>query len=154
MALGSVSGQARFENPGEVLGDRLIGLYRFLADEGHCLFGDDYFADLYTRSRLGRPTVPARVVATVMVLQAFEGLSDREAVDRLGRDLAWQAAAGVDVGYEAFHATVLVGIRNRLRVSDRPKRFLDDTRAMARESGVMRDRIRVLDSTPDRKSVV
>ena len=148
MALGSVSGQARFENPGEVLGDRLIGLYRFLADEGHCLFGDDYFADLYTRSRLGRPTVPARVVATVMVLQAFEGLSDREVVDRLGRDLAWQAAAGVDVGYEAFHATVLVGIRNRLRVSDRPKRFLDDTRAMARESGVMRDRIRVLDSTP------
>lgn len=148
VALGSVSGQARFENPREVLGDRLIGLYRFLADEGHRLFGDDYFADLYERSRLGRPTVPARVVATVMVLQAFEGLSDREAVDRLGRDLAWQAAAGVDVGYEAFHATVLVGIRNRLRVSDRPKRFLDDTRAMARESAVMRDRVRVLDSTP------
>jgi Transposase DDE domain/Transposase domain (DUF772) len=148
VALGSVSGQARFENPREVLGDRLTGLYRFLADEGHRLFGDDYFADLYFRSRLGRPTVPARVLATVMVLQAFEGLSDREAVDRLGRDLAWQAAAGVDIGHEAFHATVLVGIRNRLRASDRPKRFLDDTRVMARESGVMRDRVRVLDSTP------
>ena len=148
MALGSVSGQARFENPREVLGDRLTGLYRFLADEGHRLFGDDYFADLYTRSRLGRPTVPARVVATVMVLQAFEGLSDREATDRLSRDLAWQAAAGVDIGCEAFHSTVLVGVRNRLRVSDRPKRFLDDTRVMARESGVMRDRVRVLDSTP------
>ena len=148
MALGSVSGQARFEDPREVLGDRLTGLYRFLADEGGRLFGDEYFSDLYTRSRLGRPTVPARVVATVMVLQAFEGLSDREAVDRLARDLAWQAAAGVDLGYEAFHATVLVGIRNRLRGSDRPKRFLDDTRVMARESGVMRDRVRVLDSTP------
>ncbi len=101
-----------------------------------------------TRSRLGRPTVPARVLATVMVLQAFEGLSDREAVDRLARDLAWQAAAGVDLGYDAFHSTVLVGVRNRLHVSDRPKRFLDDTRVMARESGVMRDRLRVLDSTP------
>ena len=88
MALGSVSGQARFEDPREVLGDRLTGLYRFLADEGGRLFGDEYFSDLYTRSRLGRPTVPARVVATVMVLQAFEGLSDREAVDRLARDLA------------------------------------------------------------------
>jgi hypothetical protein len=98
--------------------------------------------------RLGRPTVPARVVATVMVLQAFEGLSDREAVDRLARDLAWQAAAGVDLGYDAFHSTVLVGMRNRLRASDRPKRFLDDTRVMARESGVLRDRLRVLDSTP------
>ena len=148
MALGSVSGQARFENPREVLGDRLVGLYRFLAVEGGRLFGDGYFADLYTRSRLGRPTVPARVLATVMVLQAFEGLSDREAVDRLGRDLAWQAACGVDVGHEAFHATVLVGVRNRLRGSDRPRRFLDDTRVMARESGVMRDRVRVLDSTP------
>lgn len=148
VALGSVSGQVRFEDPREVLGDRLTGLYRFLADEGHRLFGGEYFADLYTRSRQGRPTVPARVLATVMVLQAFEGLSDREAVDRLGRDLAWQASAGVDVGYEAFHSTVLVGIRNRLRASDRPRRFLEDTRVMARESGVMRDRVRVLDSTP------
>ena len=148
MALGWVSGRARFENPREVLGDRLSGLYRFLADEDGRLFGDEYFDDLYLRSRLGRPTVPARVVATVMVLQAFEGLSDREAVDRLARDLAWQAAAGVDLGYEAFHSTVLVGVRNRLRASDRPRRFLEDPRVMARESGVMRDRVRVLDSTP------
>jgi hypothetical protein len=148
MALGSVSGQARFDDPRVVLGDRLVGLYRFFADEGGRLFGGDYFAALYTRSRLGRPTVPARVLATVMVLQASEGLSDREAVDRLARDLAWQAAAGVDLGYDAFHSTVLVGVRNRLRASDRPKRFLDDTRVMARESGVMRDRLRVLDSTP------
>ena len=148
VALGSVPGRARFENPREVLGDRLVGLYLFLAVEGGGLFGDDYFADLYMRSRFGRPTVPARVLATVMVLQAFEGLSDREACDRLERDLAWQAACGVDVGHKAFHATVLVGVRNRLRASGRPKRFLDDTRVMARESGVMRDRVRVLDSTP------
>ena len=148
VALGSVSGQARFENPREVLGDRLTGLYRFLADEGHRVFDDDYFADLYMRSRLGRPTVPARVLATVMVLQALRACRIVKRSTRLGRDLAWQAAAGVDIGHEAFHATVLVGIRNRLRASDRPKRFLDDTRVMAREPGVMRDRIRVLDSTP------
>jgi hypothetical protein len=66
----------------------------------------------------------------------------------LTRDLAWQAATGVDIGCEAFYSTVLVGMRNRLRISVRPKRFLDDTRIMARESGVMRDRVRVLDSTP------
>jgi hypothetical protein len=36
--------------------------------------------------RLGRPTVPARVVATVMLL-AYEGLSDREACDRLAFEL-------------------------------------------------------------------
>ena len=149
MALGSVPGRARFENPPwEVLGDRLVGLSLFLAVEGGRLFGDAYFADLCMRSRFGRPTVPARVLATVMVVQAFEGLSDREACDRLERELAWRAACGVDVGPQAFHATVLVGVRNRLRASGRPKRFLDDTRVMARESGVMRNRVRVLDSTP------
>ena len=37
----------------------------------------------------------ARVVATVMLLQAFEGLSDREACDRLEVDLRWQAAASL-----------------------------------------------------------
>jgi hypothetical protein len=83
-----------------------------------------------------------------MVLQAHEGLSDREACDHLECDLRWQAAAGVDAGYEAFHPTVLVGARNRLRASERPRRFLDDTRVVARSAGVIRDRVRVLDSTP------
>src|SRR4051812_26086193 len=60
----------------------------------------------------------------------------------------WQAAAGVDAGYEAFHPTVLVGQRNRLRASDRPRRFLEDTRVVARQAGGIKDRARGLDSTP------
>ena len=140
--------EQRFENPRELLGDRLKGVYRLLAVEGHRIFGDDYFADCYKDSRRGRPTVPARVLATVMVLQALEGLSDQEAVDHLECDLRWQAAAGVDAGYVAFHSTTLVGQRNRLRTSGRPKRFLEDTRVVAREAGVMGNRVRVLDSTP------
>ena len=119
MALGVARVQPRFEDPRLVLGDRLRGVYRFLAEYGGRLFSDDYFADLYRESSRGRPTVPARVVATVMILQAQEGLSDQEAVDRLECDLRWQAAAGVHSGYEAFHATVLVGMRNRLRASPR-----------------------------------
>ncbi len=82
-----------------------------------------------------------------MVLQAHEGLSDGEACDRLERDLAWQAAAGVHLGYVAFHLTVLVGIRNRLRASARPRRLFTDTRAAAVEGGLMGKRVRVLDST-------
>ena len=99
-------------------------LYRVLADLGDRLFGDDQFADLYSESCRGRPPVPARVLATVMVLQAFEGLSDREATDRLEVDLRWQAAAGVDAGAEVFHSTVLVGQRNRLRASAPPRRLI------------------------------
>jgi hypothetical protein len=150
MALGVAVVQPRFESPREILGERLRegSLYRLLADHGDGLFPDDYFADLYKVSTRGRPTVPARVLATVMVLQAFEGLSDREAVERLEVDLRWQAAAGVDTGAESFHSTVLVGERNRLRASERPRRLFEDTRVVARQAGVMRDRVRVLDSTP------
>ncbi|MDP1794705.1 MAG: transposase, partial [Acidimicrobiales bacterium] len=148
MALGTAVVDQRFENPRELLGDRLKGVYRLLAEHGAELFGDDYFADCYKDSVRGRPTIPARVLATVMVLQAHEGLSDQEAVDHLECDLRWQAAAGVDAGYVAFHSTVLVGQRNRLRASKRPKRFLEDTKVVARQAGVMGNRVRVLDSTP------
>ncbi len=150
MALGRAKVQQRFENPREILGDRLKqgSLYRLLADHGHRLFGDDYFADLYAESARGRPTIAARVMATVMVLQAFEGLSDAEAVDRLSFDLRWQAAAGVDTGSVAFHPTSLVGQRNRLRASARPRRLFEDTKVVAKETGAMKGRARVLDSTP------
>ncbi|MBA2281152.1 MAG: transposase, partial [Acidimicrobiia bacterium] len=87
MALGAAVVEQWFENPGELLGDRLKGVYRFLGEHGDRLFPVDYFADCYVDSRRGRPTIPARVLATVMVLQAHEGLSDQEAVDRLGCDL-------------------------------------------------------------------
>jgi IS5 family transposase len=149
MALGTSDKRRRFDDPAVLLGDRLVpgSVYRFLSDEGDRLFDDDYFADLYTASPRGRPTVPARVLATVMVLQSFEGLSDREACDRLGADLRWQAACGVSVGAEPFHPTVLVGVRNRLRVSERPRRLLDDTVAVAKAAGVVTSRVRVLDST-------
>ena len=130
--------------------DRLPGgsVYRLLAVHGAALFGDEYFVDLFKRSALGRPTVPARVVATVMLLQAYEGLSDREACDRLAFDLRWKAAAGLTVSAGAFHPTVLVGMRNRLRASDRPRRLFDDVNATARAAGLLRGRRRVLDSTP------
>ena len=124
-------------------------MYRLLAEQGDRLFPDDYFADLYKDSRRGRPTVPARVLATVMVLQAHEGLSDQEAVRSVWSAIcAGRPRRGCDAGYEAFHPTVLVGQRNRLRASERPKRFLEDTKVVAREAGVLRDRVRVLDSTP------
>jgi IS5 family transposase len=149
MALGRAHVQQGFDDPRVLLGDRLRegSLYRLLADHGQTMFPDGYFADLYTGSVKGRPTVAARVVATVMLLQAFEGLSDREACDRLEVDLRWQAAAGVDAGYRAFHPTVLVGMRNKLRASDRPRRLFEDTKVAARAAGAIKGRARVLDST-------
>jgi hypothetical protein len=150
MALGAAVVQERFESPRVLLGDRLRegSIYRLLADEGDRLFGDDYFADLYRDSARGRPTIPARVMATTMLLQAFEGLSDAEACDRLEVDLRWQAAAGVQCGHVGFHPTSLVGQRNRLRASARPRRLFEDTKVAARQAGALKGRARVLDSTP------
>lgn len=149
MAIGAAAKQGQFEDAAVVLGDRLApgSIYRLLADEGHRLFPDEYFADLFVDTPRGRPTIAARTVATVMLLQSFEGLSDREACDRLAFDLRWQAAAGLTTRAETFHPTVLVGMRNRLRASERPKRLHEDTLAPAREAGVLNGRARVLDST-------
>src|SRR5919106_1128133 len=66
----------------------------FLADHRQELFPDEMFADLFPSGR-GRPSVPADVVATVMVLQSLEGRSDREACRALQTDIAWKAAAAL-----------------------------------------------------------
>lgn len=122
-------------------------VYGFLAEHRRRLFPDVMFADLFPSGR-GRPSVPADVVATVMVLQALEGLSDRDAVDALRTDIKWKVAAGVSLVDEGFHPTVLTLWRNRLRVSDQPERIFDAVKAVVAETGVLAKRTRrALDST-------
>jgi Transposase DDE domain/Transposase domain (DUF772) len=122
-------------------------VYAFLADHRRELFPPELFADL-TRHGGGHPSVPAEVVATVMVLQALEGLSDREAVSALRRDIAWKVACGLRLDDEGFHPTVLVYWRARLRASDRPRRVFDAVRQVVEQTGVLSGRgRRVLDST-------
>ena len=122
-------------------------VYALLAQHRSRLFPDEMFEDLFESGR-GRPSVPGEVVATVMVLQALEGLSDRAACARLQTDVAWKAAAGLALTDEAFHPTVLVLWRNRLRASDAPDRVFDAVRELVAATGAVsgKDR-RVLDST-------
>ena len=83
-----------------------------------------------------------------MVLQALEGLSDREAISALRRDIAWKVACGLRLDDEGFHPTVLVYWRARLRASDRPRRILEAVRQVVEQTGVLAGRgRRVLDST-------
>ena len=51
------------------------------------------FADLFKPG--GRPSVPAEVIASVIVLQTLHGLSDSETVEALTFDLRWKAACGL-----------------------------------------------------------
>jgi len=122
-------------------------VYAFLADHRHELFPPALFADLVVQGR-NHPSVPAEVVATVMVLQALEGLSDREAISALRRDIAWKVACGLRLDDEGFHPTVLVYWRNRIRRSTRPRRIFDAVRQVVQATGVLGGRgRRVLDST-------
>jgi len=119
-------------------------IYRLLHERGPVLFSDASFADLF--KEVGRNSVAPQILATVMVLQRVEGLSDREAVDRFAFDMRWKYAAGVDLDYPSFVHTVLVNMRARLRASKSPDRIFEAALAMAKEAGLV-GRKRVLDST-------
>jgi len=119
----------------------------FLADHRQRLFPDEMFEDLFPSGR-GRPSVPADVIATVMVLQSLEGLSDRDAIRQLRTNIAWKVATGLALDDEGFHPTVLTLWRNKLRVSKKPQRIFDAVRQVIDATGVLAGkRRRVLDST-------
>jgi IS5 family transposase len=122
-------------------------VHGFLAEHRRRLFPDEMFNDLFASGR-GRPSVPADVIATVMVLQALEGLSDRDAVTAVRTDIRWKVAAGLTLDDEGFHPTVLTLWRNKLRASDRPERIFDAVRTVIAETGVLKGKTRrALDST-------
>ena len=121
-------------------------VYRFLAENRLRLFGDELFEDLF--GPRGRPSVPGSVIAVVMVLQALEGCSDREALERLRCDVRWKAAAGLGIDDGGFDSSVLTLWRQRLRASERPERIFDAVREVAAECGALSKRTRrALDST-------
>jgi len=120
-------------------------IFWLLAQQGHRLFPDEAFSDLF--AKVGRNSIPPRIVAVVMVLQRVHGMSDREATDAFAFDLRWKYAAGaLDYDYPGFVHTVLVDMRARLRNSKRPNRIFEAVLEVARKSGLV-GRKRVLDST-------
>jgi IS5 family transposase len=119
----------------------------FLADHRQELFPDELFEDLFPSGR-GRPSVPADVIASVMVLQALEGLSDRDAARALTDRISWKVACGLALDDPGFHPTVLTYWRGRLRASERPERIFDAVRSVVDATGVLKGRTRrALDST-------
>ena len=122
-------------------------VYAFLAAHRRRLFPDDMFSDLFGSGR-GRPSQPAEVVATVLVLQSLEGLSDREATQALATDLRWKVACGLSITDAGFHPTTLTQWRNRLRRSERPERIFDAVRDVIEATNVLANKHRrALDST-------
>lgn len=124
------------------VGERSV--FRLLAEQGHLLFPDDMFADLY--SSRGRRSIAPRVMATVMVLQRFEGLSDSEAVDRLQFDLRYKWSCGLAYDAPSFDSTLLVDMRARLRNSEAPDRIFETVLDVAKKANLVGKK-RIVDST-------
>src|SRR3954467_14197090 len=123
------------------------GVFAFLAAHRGELFPDELFADLFP-SRRGRPSIPADVVASVIVLQTLHGLSDAEAVEAVTFDLRWKAACGLAVTAAGLHPTVLTYWRRRLAASARPRRIFEVVGQVVAETGVLTGKTRrALDST-------
>ena len=87
--------------------------YGFLASQRGLLFRDQDFAKLYCLTN-GRASVPPSLLATALVLQTFEGVSDEEAKQRADYDLRWKVALGVAVDERPFAKSTLQEFRAQL----------------------------------------
>jgi Transposase domain (DUF772)/Transposase DDE domain len=122
-------------------------MFAFLAAHRGELFGDDDFADLFPSGK-GRPSVPASVMASVMVLQVLHDYSDAEAAEAARCDLRWKAACGFPLDHGGFDPSTLVYWRRRLAKSDRPHRVNDAVKKVIEQTGVLTGRRRrAVDST-------
>ncbi len=122
-------------------------VFAFLSEHRKELFPDEMFVDLFPSPR-GRPSVPADVIASVIVLQTLHGLSDSETTDALTFDLRWKVAVGWPLTGKAFHDTTLTVWRKRLLASADPNRIFTAVGTLIEQTGALKAKTRrALDST-------
>ena len=111
-------------------------LYGWLASQRGQLFRDEDFAGLYCPNN-GRPSVPPSLLATALLLQWYDDVSDEEARDRAKYDDRWKVALGLEQGVQPFAKSTLQLFRAQLLVHDQAaifQRVLD----LAAERGLLK----------------
>lgn len=122
--------------------------YEVLYREGPRLLGDEDFVECYDVTT-GRPSVPPSRMFKLLLLQIYEDVSDRQAVDRMAFDLRWKAALGLEVGDRAVGQATLVEFRARLQLHGKMEEAFERFLERAIAAGVVRaDEVQVLDSSP------
>lgn len=110
------------------------------------LFPHALFEDLFPSGR-GRPSIPVDIAASILVLQALHGLSDRETITAVRTHLRWKVTCGLPIGHAGFDASVLTYWRRRLAVSTRPNRIFEAVKAVVAQTGALKGKTRrALDS--------
>jgi transposase len=99
------------------------------------VFPDEQFLDLF--GVRGRPGYSPGRLALVSVLQAAEKLTDRQAAEVAGRDLAWKYALGLALDDPGFDFSVLSEFRARVVAGGREQLVLDLLLAGLVEKGLV-----------------
>lgn len=123
--------------------------YGFLAAQRGAIFRDEEFAGLYAGKR-GRPSVPPSLLATALLLQAHDKVSDEEAKGRAEFDLRWKVALGIPVEERPFAKSTLQLFRAQLVLHEEGAAILKKSLQVAKGRGYFRGRkLRVaVDTTP------
>jgi Transposase DDE domain/Transposase domain (DUF772) len=148
--LGKRSAQRGLFEADNVLG-AFVGedtFYWYLARQRGTLFRDEDFRGLYCSDN-GRQSVPPSLLATALVLQTFDRVSDAEAKARADFDLRWKVALGVDVDARPFAKSTLQEFRAQLILHEEQAAIFKRSLALAKAQGRFRGRtLRVaLDTT-------
>jgi len=122
-------------------------VFAFLAEHRTELFPDSFVSDLF-ESRTGRPSLPADLIGSVLVLKELYGLSDPQTADAVQFDIRWKVACGRSLTQTSFDPSTLVYWRKRIAASQRPDRVFDAVANVIAETGILRGRRkRCVDST-------
>lgn len=113
-------------------------LYAFLRKNRHELFDDAFQSELeamYRESGEGKQPVPPALLAMVVLLQAYTGASDAQAVELAIVDARWQMVLGV-IGEDEppFSQGALPAFRQRLIAHDMDRRLLERTIELAKRT--------------------
>jgi transposase len=122
--------------------------YGFLARHRGELFRDEDFAEFYSPD-WGRPSVPPSLLATALLLQTHDRVSDEEAKARADYDLRWKVALGVEADERPFAKSTLQLFRAQLVLKEKMRAVFQRSLEYALQSGTMKRRkLRaVLDTT-------
>ena len=118
---------------GDFVGKRTF--YGYLASQRRELFQDGDFAALYCPNN-GRPSVPPSLLATALVLQTYDGVSDDEATRRAAFDLQWKVALGIELDVRPFAKSTLQEFRAQLIVHDQTRAIFQHSLQIAQRRGV------------------
>jgi IS5 family transposase len=110
--------------------------YRFLWEIRHELFEEGFEDELIASYRpRGQDPCPPAMLAMVMLLQRYDGLSDADSVEAAENDRRWKLVLGTLGRDEApFGQGTLVRFRMRMVAHDLDKKLVDRTVELAKKS--------------------